>query len=200
MMIFLETQRLLLRRFTNGDIDNLVNLDADPDVMRFISGGKPTPRAVIEEETLPAFLGYYSRFAGYGFWAVVEKSTGQFLGWFHFRPPHGGPLDEAELGYRLHKRAWGKGYATEGAVALMRKGFTEHDVKRVVAFTMVVHTASRRVMEKAGLRLVRTFHQEWPEPIEGDAQGDVEYALTRDQWERREAEMRGIVHGGVTGH
>ena len=183
MQIFVETERLVLRRFTAADLDELVELDADPDVMRFISGGKPTSRAEIENDILPAFLSYYARFAGYGFWAAIDKATGQFVGWFHFRPPHGGAEDEAELGYRLHKAAWGKGYATEGARALIRKGFVDHGVQRVVASTMVVNVASRRVMEKAGLRLVRTFHQDWPERIEGDEQGDVEYALTRAEWE-----------------
>ncbi len=52
---------------------------------------------------------------------------------------------------------------------------------------MVVNAASRRVMEKAGLTLVRTFHQEWPDKIEGDEHGDVEYALLRSDWERQEA-------------
>jgi len=63
-------------------------------------------------------------------------------------------LDETELGYRLRRSAWGKGYGTEGSRALIRAGFIEHGVERVVAETMVVHTASRRVMEKAGLTLV----------------------------------------------
>jgi RimJ/RimL family protein N-acetyltransferase len=103
-------------------------------------------------------------------------------GWFHFRPREGGSLDEAELGYRLRRSAWGKGYATEGSRALIRAGFTEHGVERVVADAMAVHTASRRVMEKAGLRLVRTFHQPWPYRVEGEEHGDVEYALSRTDW------------------
>jgi len=89
--VFLETERLVLRQFTEADVDNLVELDGDPDVMRFVTGGKPTPRDVIETEVLPAFLGYYERFAGYGFWAAIEESTGEFLGWFHFRPAAGSP-------------------------------------------------------------------------------------------------------------
>ena len=87
MQIFLETERLVLRRFTDADVDNLVDLDSDPDVMYFINGGRPTPREEIQNDVLPAFLAYYERFVGYGFWAAVEKSTGEFLGWFHFRPP-----------------------------------------------------------------------------------------------------------------
>jgi RimJ/RimL family protein N-acetyltransferase len=191
MQVLLETRRLVLRRFTMADVDNLVSLDADPDVMHFVTGGIRTARDEIENEILPEFLGYYEQFQGYGFWAAIEKATGEFLGWFHFRPREEAGLDEAELGYRLRKSAWGKGYATEGSRALISKGFTDFGVQRVVAETMVVHAASRRVMEKAGLTLVRTFHADWPYPIEGDELGDVEYALDRAEWERRQAGRAG---------
>ncbi|QIN85292.1 GNAT family N-acetyltransferase [Rubrobacter tropicus] len=184
MQVFLETERLLLRRFTEADADALCDLDADPEVMRFLTGGKPTPRDEIENEVLPAFLGYYERFAGFGFWAAIERSTGEFLGWFHFRPS--GDPDEVELGYRLRRSAWGKGYATEGSRALIRKGFTDLGVGRVVAETMAANVASRRVMEKSGLTHARTFHQEWPGRIEGSEHGEVEYALTKADWQRRQ--------------
>jgi len=190
MHIFLETERLVLRRFTSDDVDNLVELDGDPQVMHFITGGRTTPRDEIENDLLPWFLHYYEGGDRYGFWAAIEKSTGTFLGWFHFRPGDDQPSDEPELGYRLRRSAWGRGYATEGSRALIRKGFTELGVRRVVASTMVVNTASRRVMEKSGLTLVRTFHQEWPDRIPGDEHGDVEYALTRADWERQEATGR----------
>jgi RimJ/RimL family protein N-acetyltransferase len=191
MRVFLETQRLVLRRFTAADVDNLVSLDADPDVMRFVTGGVPTSRDQVENEFLPAFLGYYQRYEGFGFWAAVEKATREFLGWFHFRPcPDAGP-GEVDLGYRLRKSAWGKGYATEGSRALIARGFTEFGVQRVVAQAMVVNTASRRVMEKAGLKLVRTFHQPWPYPMEGDQFGDVEYALDKADWQHDQAGASG---------
>jgi RimJ/RimL family protein N-acetyltransferase len=119
-----------------------------------------------------------------GFWAAIERETGEFLGWFHLRPHPGTPADEPELGYRLRASAWGRGYATEGSRALVRKGFEELGARRIYAETMTVHAASRRVMEKAGLRYVRTFHQPWPYRIPGDEEGDVEYALTREEWER----------------
>jgi RimJ/RimL family protein N-acetyltransferase len=185
MQVFLETERLVLRRFTEADVDNLFDLDSDPDVMRFLTGGKPTPRDVIRNEILPRFLHYYERYAGFGFWAAIDKSTGQFLGWFHFRPAEGSGPDEVELGYRLRKSAWGKGYATEGSRALIRKGFTELGVRRVVASTMAVNAASRRVMEKAGLTLARTFHRSWPDPIEGAEHGEIEYALWKADWEQQ---------------
>ena len=181
----METERLVLRRFTEADVDDLSDLDGDPEVMRFLTGGKPTPREVTLKETLPRMLRYHGRFEGFGFWAAIEKSTGEFLGWFEYRSPEGG--DEVELGYRLKRSAWSKGYATEGSRALIRKGFAELGVRRVFARTMAVNTASRRVMEKAGLAHVRTFHEDWPEPIEGAEHGEVEYALTKADWERQEA-------------
>jgi len=72
-----------------------------------------------------------------------------------------------------------------GSRALIRKGFTESGVQRVVAGAMAVNQASRRVMEKAGLRLVRTFHQPWPYPIDGDQFGAVEYALDKTGWQQQ---------------
>ena len=189
MRTFLETERLRLRRFEKSDVDNLVALDGDPLVMRYITGGRPTLRSEIETDYLPAFLSYYDRFTGYGFWAAEEKSTGNFLGWFHLRPKPADPPDEPELGYRLCQAAWGKGYATEGSRALLHKAFTELGARRVYAETMAVNSASRRVMEKCRLRYVRTFHADWPDVIPGGELGEVEYALDRAEYARLLADL-----------
>ena len=157
MNVILETERFELRRFTPDDVANLFDLDSDPDVMRYLNGGSPTPRDVIEREILPRFLQSYEPLEGYGYWVAIEKSTGDFLGWFAFRPTKGDSPDEIELGYRLRKAAWGQGYATEGSRALIGKGFTELEATRVVATTYEHNVASRRVMEKVGMTLVRTF-------------------------------------------
>src|SRR5271156_235551 len=141
MQVFLETDRLVLRQFTMADADNLVNLDADPDVMRFVTGGIPPSREEIQGEVLPAFLGYYQRYEGYGFWAAIEKATGEFLGWFHFRPRQDAAPGEVEPGYRLRKPAWGKGYVPEGSCALIRRDFTKSGVQRVTAEAMAVNRA-----------------------------------------------------------
>jgi RimJ/RimL family protein N-acetyltransferase len=188
--VFLETERLWLRRLEQDDVEHLVELDSDPQVMRFINGGRATTRCEIENEVLPAFLGHYERYAGLGFWAVEEKSTGRFVGWFYLRPAESAPAREAELGYRLLRSDWGKGYATEGSRALLDKAFAELGVDRVVASTMAVNVASKRVMEKAGLRFVRIFHQPWPDRIEGEEEGDVEYALLRSEWEQELRDVR----------
>jgi len=187
MQFFLKTERLILRAFTPDDVDNLFDLYNDPDVMHFINGGRPTPREEIESILLPRILSYYRDGLCFGLWAAVEKSTGEFLGWFLFRVRDDTNSDQLALGYRLRKSAWGKGYATEGSRALIDKGFREQGVQRVTAETMVVNSRSRRVMEKCGLSLVRIFHQEWPDsdPIEGSELGDVEYAMTRAEWLRQ---------------
>ncbi|HEX6346957.1 GNAT family N-acetyltransferase [Umezawaea sp.] len=182
MTVLLETDRLVLRRFTESDVDNLVRLDGDPEVMRFITGGRPTSRADVERDHLPAYLDHHERFEGFGFFAV-EDGTGGFLGWVHFRGRPDDPPGQVELGYRLVRSAWGRGYATEASKALVDKGFAELGVQRVYAETMVVNTGSRRVMEKCGLERVRIFHQDWPDVIEGGEHGDVEYAITRARWE-----------------
>ncbi len=184
MEVLLETSRLVLRKFTRDDLPLLLDLDSDPAVKRFIDNGAPVDH---EEgaEHLDWWMGYYDRFDGYGFWAALEKPAGEFIGWFHFRPGDGaGPL-EPELGYRLRQAAWGQGLATEGSQALIDKGFTDFGVERVYAETMAVNIGSRRVMEKCGMRLVRTFETTWPIRIPGDEEGDVEYEITRAEWESR---------------
>jgi RimJ/RimL family protein N-acetyltransferase len=92
-----------------------------------------------------------------------------------------------DLGYRLRRSAWNKGYATEGSRALIRMGFADLGVERVFGHTMTVNTASRRVMEKCGLTLVRTTPYDGTDPIECAEHGEVEYALTRPEWEARAA-------------
>jgi RimJ/RimL family protein N-acetyltransferase len=194
--VFLETDRLTLRRFTEADERNLFELNSDPEVMRFLNGGKPTPRDEVRARIIPTFLGYYERSEGFGFWAAVEIATGQFLGWFHFRQPLGDAdtpagWDEdgvAELGYRLRRSAWGQGYATEGSRALIDKGFTEFGVRRVVAETLAANWGSRRVLEKSGLIQVGTFAGAEPDAADGAdgaGQGHVVYELTRAGWEAR---------------
>jgi len=185
MDVLLETDRLILRRFTDADVDNLVDLDADPEVMFFINAGTPTPREEIERDVLPRFLWYYDNWPAWGFFAAIDKATSDFIGWFHLRPdPDDGVADEPELGYRLRRPAWGKGFATEGSRALVDLAFSDLGTTRVFATTMAVNVASRRVMEKAGLRFIRLFQADWPVRIPGDEHGDVEYAITRAEWEQ----------------
>lgn len=187
METYLETERLLLRRFTADDADLLIELDSDPAVMRHLTGGRPTAPEIIRERSLPNILAGYQKWNGdLGLFAAHEKDGGAFLGWFILRPAPQGPLDDVELGYRLRRAAWGNGYATEGSRALLGKAFTELGVRRVWADTMAVNQGSRRIMEKLGMTLVRSF----PTPaeigvIEGAEHGGVVYEITRERWKRQ---------------
>jgi RimJ/RimL family protein N-acetyltransferase len=178
--VFLETPRLVLRRVTAADEESLFRLNSDPEVMRYLGQGTPMSRDEIRDEIIPFQLDSYQRHAGLGLWAADGRGDGQFLGWFHLRPRRSDSV--IELGYRLVRQAWGQGLATEGSAALLAKAFGELGIDRVVAETMAANQASRAVMRKCGMTLVRTYPWPGPHPVEGAEQGCVEYELTRSQW------------------
>jgi len=180
--IVLRTPRLAIRQFTEDDIGNLFNLNSDPEVMRYL--GRPVSRQILRDEIIPFHLGVYQRFDRLGTWAAESASNGEFLGWFHFRAEDG-DITNIDLGYRLRRSAWNKGYATEGSTALINMGFTDLSVQRVFAHLMAANAASRRVLEKCGLTLVHTVSYQGPDAdvIDGAEQGEVEYALTKPEWE-----------------
>src|SRR5947208_14946477 len=115
---------------------------------------------------------------GLGFW--VGFAGEHFVGWWLLEPP--GWVDQkpiqgqAELGYRLLRRYWRQGLASEGARELLRHGFEDLGLRRVFAETMAVNEASRATMAAVGLRYVRTFSADRDEPIPGAEHGEVEYA------------------------
>ncbi|MFE1776650.1 GNAT family N-acetyltransferase [Streptomyces sp. NPDC059008] len=168
-------------------MDLLIELDSDPAVMRYLSGGDPTAPEVVRERYMPNILAGYEKWGGkLGLFAAHEKGGGAFIGWFHLRPEPEGPLDEAELGYRLRQTAWGKGYATEGSRALLAKAFTELGVRMVWAATMSVNHGSRNIMRKLEMTLAATV----PTPsdmemVEGSEHGGVRYEITKEQWEQQ---------------
>lgn len=184
MHSYLDTERLTLRHFTADDADLLIELDSDPAVMRYLTGGEPTPPEHYRERGLRNILAGYEMWAGnFGLFAAHEKDRGAFVGWFHLCPEEEGPLDEVELGYRLRRAAWGNGYATEGSRALLAKGFTELGVRLVWAATMSLNDGSRKVMEKIGMTMTGTL--ETPpdmQMVEGAEHGGVRYEITKKQW------------------
>jgi hypothetical protein len=125
--ILLKTERMYLRQFQTGDASLLFELDSDSEVMRFITKGRPTPLAKIQDEVLPRFLGYYLQSPSRGFWAAHLSETDEFIGWFHLRPDR---IVPEELGYRLKRSVWGRGLATEGSQALLQKAFGEWGLKK----------------------------------------------------------------------
>ena len=120
--VILETDRLFLRRLTPDDAPLICDLDSDPEVMRYISKGQPTPLEKIENEVLTRWLRIYEKHEHLGFFAAHEKASGDFIGWLCLQPDR--YIPEIEIGYRLKRHVWGRGYATEGSKALVEKAFT----------------------------------------------------------------------------
>jgi RimJ/RimL family protein N-acetyltransferase len=182
-MILLETGRLRLRRFTLDDVERLVELDSDPEVMRYITYGLPTPRGRYESEILPRWFAIYQATPMLGYWAAEDRADGRFLGWFHLRPDR---FDDGaqELGYRLGRAAWGRGLATEGARAVIAHGFSRAGARKISARTLAANHRSRRVMEKCGLVFEKVFV--YPEDVlagrPAAERAAVKYSITLPEW------------------
>ncbi|WP_217523272.1 GNAT family N-acetyltransferase [Pleurocapsa sp. PCC 7327] len=109
---------------------------------------------------------YYEKYDRYGIWAAIEKSSNDFIGWFHSYPATENKFavelgiiadDEIALGYRLYPDKWGKGYATEGSQKLVSKGFKEWGIQKVASWTLADNQRSIRVLEKVGLKFEKEF-------------------------------------------
>jgi len=144
----LGSERLLLRRFTLADLPLLTELNADPDVMRYL-GGIRTPqqtRKLLETR----ILDYYLANPGLGIWATLLRDSGECIGLHLLNQMHGEDL--IQVGYRLFSRYWGRGYATEMSVALLRYGYSQLQLPSIVAIADLSNRASQQVLLKAGLR------------------------------------------------
>jgi RimJ/RimL family protein N-acetyltransferase len=185
----LQTSRIRLVPLADEHLEHEVELDADPEVMRFLNHG-PRTRAEVED-LHKRRLAAAGQAPGLGFWAgfvadADNPDAGIFVGWWILEPPQrddqGAVEGQAELGYRLLRRFWRQGMASEGVRELIRHGFADLGLHRIFAETMAVNAASRATMASVGMRYVRTFHLDWDYPLPGSEQGEVEYEITRDQW------------------
>ena len=150
MNIIIETNRLLLRNFTLDDAALIHELNLDPEVTLYT--GDPIQdinqaQDVLEQTILPQYALY-----NHGRWAVHVKPTQKFIGWcgLKARPER----NEIDLGYRLMKKAWGNGYATEAAYACLKYGFEKLNLQRIVGRAMPENIASLRVLEKCDMQYV----------------------------------------------
>lgn len=146
----METERLLMRKFTIDDAQLIYDLNLDPEVIRYTLDPIKDiehARQVLESTILPQYALY-----NHGRWAVLVKPDLQFIGWcgLKARPER----DEIDLGYRFIKDAWGKGYATEAAFACLKYGFEQLGLKRIVGRAMPQNVASLRVLEKCGMQYI----------------------------------------------
>jgi [ribosomal protein S5]-alanine N-acetyltransferase len=150
-MIF-ETQRLILREFLPEDAEALYQLNADPDVVRH-TGDVAFADIADAARFLSAYNDY--RCNGYGRWAMVEKSTGTFVGWCGLKF-HADSRD-TDIGFRLFKKYWNQGFATEAARACLDYGFKVLGLPSVIGRAVADNSASIRVLEKIGLRFEAPF-------------------------------------------
>lgn len=168
----LETERLILRRMDESDIDAIFAMRADKDVMRFIR------EPVAKREEAERWINLVSSLWAdekIGFCALVEKQSGQFIGWCGlWRLKETG---EIEVGYALTKEFWGKGFAVEASEAFLQYGFDKLKLEKIVAVANPENRASRRVMEKLGMRFdyIGEFY----------GRDLVHYSITKREWETR---------------
>ena len=149
MLHELRTERLLLRPWRESDRDAFARMNADPRVMEFF------PALMTREETDASVDRAFAHFAryGYGYWAVELPGQADFIGFIGLCHPtietHFTPC--VEVGWRLACEHWGRGYATEGALAALRFGFETLNFDEIVSYTTTANLRSRNVMEKIGM-------------------------------------------------
>jgi RimJ/RimL family protein N-acetyltransferase len=179
--IILNTERLILRTWRKADIEPMALIDQDKKVCEFLPsiGSKKTTTAIIKKS-----IAHYQR-KGFSLYAVELKATGEMIGFLglitpsfeaHFMPA-------VEIGWRLASKHWNKGYATEGAKAVLNHAFMNLNLSEVISFTVINNHASRRVMEKIGLQHDLKDDFNHPKlPDDSPLKKHVLYRLTKAQY------------------
>jgi len=152
MVSILETQRLILRELNPNDAENFYKLNLNPNVIKYTGNS-----AFKDIDEAKKFLENYQDYKlnGFGRWAVVEKSTKEFLGWCGLKYDEN--LDETDIGFRFFEEHWNKGFATESAKACIDYGFENLNLKTIVGRAMSENIASIKVLVKIGLKFERAF-------------------------------------------
>ena len=155
MEILLETKRLILRQWEESDKRPFFEMNSDPDVMKYF----PSPLSRKESDKFFEKLLLLIEKQGFGLYPTVLKETGHFIGFIG--------LNEAtfkasftpciEIGWRLHKDYWKKGFATEGAIEVLKFGFQKLGKKEILSFTSKLNTPSIKVMERLGMQKFDEF-------------------------------------------
>jgi RimJ/RimL family protein N-acetyltransferase len=180
MNIILQTERLLLRELEPEDDVALFELDADPEVHRYL-GNKPVQRIEDIREVITFIRWQYTEY-GIGRWAVIEKETDEFAGWSglkYITNDWNGHINFYDVGYRLLPRHWGKGFATESARAAVAYGFEQLQAATIYGTAHVENTRSRNALQKCGLRYIESFEHEGM-PCDW-------LKISREEWEAMEA-------------
>jgi [ribosomal protein S5]-alanine N-acetyltransferase len=169
------TERLIIRALTADDADGIYALDTE--VHRYL-GNNPI-KTIEEAKNVITFIQNQYIENGIGRWAIVEKDTNAFVGWTGLKlrkdeDTVNNHTNYYDLGYRLQKKYWGKGYATETAIAVLNYAFTEMKLTEIYAMADAENTGSNNVLRKVGLQFIESFMDEnikhhW-------------YKITKEKW------------------
>ena len=158
MKIFVETERLILREILPSDDKGMFALDSDKDVHKYL-GNKPI-ETIEQARQIVDFVRQQYIDNGIGRWAIIDKVTNEFMGWTGLKlvkESTNNHINYYDLGYRLIKKYWGQGYATETAKASIDYGFNNLNLTKIFGTADINNIASRKVLEKAGLKYIETF-------------------------------------------
>ena len=162
MTFEIETERLILRELRLSDLDGMFELDSDPDVHRYL-GNKPVKTKIESQKILESVLKQYKE-RGIARWAAIEKTSGDFIGWSGIRLNTeynmNGFAKYYDIGYRLIKKYWGKGYATESGKIALDYAFNVMNLPEVYATTEMGNEASHNALLKIGFDYVEDFYFE----------------------------------------
>ena len=150
MHIVFQTPRLTLRQFTKEDSQLILQLNSDPEIVKYVHEPVLSTEEQAKNILIDIILPQYKN--NLGRWAMHTKTTNEFIGWcgLKYRPE----LDEIDLGYRLKKDAWGKGYATEAAKHTLDHGFNILDLQLITGRAHIQNIASIKVLEKIGMQFI----------------------------------------------
>ncbi|WP_188462931.1 GNAT family N-acetyltransferase [Bizionia arctica] len=162
MKFHIETERLILRDLRKTDLEGMFELDSDPEVHKYL-GNNPVKAIEESEKILESVLTQYED-RGIGRFAIIEKSSGDFVGWSGIRLnteySMNGFTKYYDVGYRLLKRFWGNGYATESGKASVEYAFKTMKLPEIFATTEIGNEASHQALLKIGLHYVEDFYSE----------------------------------------
>lgn len=161
MKIFAETDRLILREILPEDIDGMFKLDSDPEVHKYLGNKTITNREEVIDIINYIRQQYYDY--GIGRWAIIDKETNDFIGWTGLKYETkliNNHKNYYDLGYRLIKKYWGQGIATETAHVSLHFAFNNLNTKEIFAAASCKNEASNKVLQKIGMRFIETFYYE----------------------------------------
>lgn len=155
---YIETERLIFREFLSSDVDEFFEMDSDPEVHRYL-GNNPVKNKEQAGVVIQSIRQQYID-NGIGRWAMTEKSSGNFIGWGGLKfitEPENNQTHFYDVGFRLNRKYWGNGFATESAMAALKYGFETMHLKEIIGTCHEDNIASRKALEKCGLKFVEKF-------------------------------------------